>query len=141
MVVATARACCEALAASSAPLAICSIARRNSSAAEAASVIPLASSSLAAATRSSIFCCRPCEFDGVAAFRGGTLAAGAEGNGPAPERGVTRCPVARDDVFMRDLGPTSAKRTGRSATLVTLSVPAWPRGRDRSRSTWDRTPF
>ena len=61
VVVATARVSCEALAASSAPLAICSMARRNSSAADAASVIPLASSSVAAAMRSSIFCWRRAE--------------------------------------------------------------------------------
>ena len=54
---ATARVSCAALAASSAPLAICSIERRSSSAADAASVIPAESSSVAAAIRSSIFCC------------------------------------------------------------------------------------
>jgi len=57
VLVATARVSCAALAASSAPLAICSIERRSSSAADAASVIPAESSSVAAAIRSSIFCC------------------------------------------------------------------------------------
>jgi hypothetical protein len=55
VLVATESVSCEALAASSALLAIWSIARRSSSAAEAASPIPLASSSVAAAMRSSIF--------------------------------------------------------------------------------------
>jgi hypothetical protein len=49
----TAVACsCEAPAASSAPLAICSIERPNSFVAAAASAKPLASSSVAAAMRS-----------------------------------------------------------------------------------------
>jgi hypothetical protein len=56
VLVATAKVSSDALAASSAPLAICSIARRNSSAADAASVMPPAISSAAAAIRSSIFC-------------------------------------------------------------------------------------
>ena len=49
--------CSEALAACSAPVAICSIALRSSSAAEEASVMPLASWAVAEATRSAAFCC------------------------------------------------------------------------------------
>ena len=55
----TAASCsCDAPAASSPPLAICSIARRSCSAAAAASARPLASSSVAAATRSEALACR-----------------------------------------------------------------------------------
>src|SRR3984957_7752218 len=71
----------EAPAASLAPLAICSIDRRSSSAAAEASVRPLDNSSFAAARRSEILSCERAEtrlavpFDGT--FRGGRLTGGA----------------------------------------------------------------
>ena len=64
---------CEAPAASSAPAAICSIARRNSSAAEDASVRPLASSSVAAATLSAtLSCCNALPLPAARAARAAT---------------------------------------------------------------------
>ena len=97
---------CEALAASSALLAIWSIARRNSSAAEAASLIPLASSSVAAAMRSSIFASRPAVFRSVPVR---LRAVGAKA-----DAGPTGAPrAARSEVFISDLEPCAA--SGRAA--------------------------
>src|SRR4051794_2577330 len=141
VVVATARVCCEALAASSAPLAICSMARRSSSAADADWVIPLASSSVAAAMRSSIFCWRLAELADGDGFRCRPLILAAAGAGAVPERPEIIPLVARLDVFMRDFGPRLAKCVATSAVPDNLWGPVWAGGSDRSRSTLDRAPF
>jgi hypothetical protein len=92
--------------------------RRNSSAADDASAIPLASSSLAAATRSSIFCWRS-----PVLGRGATLRLPKWGwRGGGPGSGPTGCPaatrVARADVFMRDFGGLPARPGARSKVSV-----------------------
>ena len=138
VVVATARVCCEALAASSAPLAICSMARRSSSAADADWVIPLASSSVAAAMRSSIFCWRPAELAGAEGFRCRPLALAAVATAAAPERLDAIPLVARLDVFMRDFCPRLAKCAAASGVPAKLSGLNWVCGSDRSRSTLGR---
>ena len=109
MLVATARVSWAALAASSAPLAICSIERRSSSAAEAASVSPAASSSVAAAIRSSIFCCRLLNIP-----VGPGLRPRVEGDvGFDAVCGTRRreppLPTPTSEVFIRDLGPLAAR--------------------------------
>ena len=141
VVVATATVCCAALAASSAPLAICSMARRSSSAADADWVIPLASSSVAAAIRSSIFCWRPAELADGDGFRCRPLALAAEDAGAAPERPDAIPLVARLVVFMSDFGPRLAKCAAASGVPDNLWGPNWVCGSDRSRSTLDRAPF
>ncbi|MGH7075766.1 MAG: hypothetical protein ACREFD_16440 [Stellaceae bacterium] len=81
---------CEAPAASSAPLAICSIAARNWFAADEASANPLASSSVAAATRSEEVSCRTPDFLlGTLDFPSGGVASGASRPGDGGRRALS----------------------------------------------------
>ena len=109
---------CAALAASSAPLAICSIERRSCSAADAASVIPAESSSVAAAIRSSIFCWRAPEMLPGAGLRRGAGTEAEPGAGCALERRSAVRPAPSAEVFIRDFGPLAASvlKGGAAAT-------------------------
>ena len=117
------------------------MARRNSSAADADWVIPLASSSVAAAIRSSIFCWRPAELPGVDGLRCRPLALAAAGAGATPERPDTVPLVTRLVVFISDFGPRLAKCADTSGVPDNRWGPNWVCGSDRSRSTLDRAPF
>ena len=95
--VATASVSCDALAASSAPLAICSIARRSSSAADAASLMPLASSSLAAAIAFFDLLLAPGR-GRYGSFRCGALGTAAAGRGHS-RSGLKGCLSWRERMF------------------------------------------
>src|SRR5580692_3237671 len=82
--------------------------RRSSSAADAASVIPAESCSVAAAIRSSIFCWRAPEMLLAAGLRRWVGADAEPGDGWTLGRRSAALPAPSADVFIRDFGPLAA---------------------------------